>query len=261
MKKLLFLIAIIASMWQVAVAQEADTVWTKNLGTDVYRVEFVQNEEYILASTDFQLYKIRTSDAEIVNEFKLNSHPKNYAIMSDGERILLPGYNILDLKSGIIIENFYVSDSRLQYSNGDTTLPFKESGVGQIHLSPDDRYLAANWAGRVYFPNQTIKDYRKVVILDIIERKVIKIMDYDISKDPSAFAFSPDGKYLAVGFSNGDVELWDGKTFEFVKYISKIDNKISHLEFNFDASLIQICNGKLNVLETNTLNNIFQKIL
>lgn len=226
MKPKLLLTLAVLLLPLVAFADD-DVVWERNLGAYVYRVDYVLNGSSVLAQTEYgNLCLLDANNGEIVKEPKLPYEIGSYALMSDKRRILIPGYRIFDLANEKVVDSFYVGDKTLIYHNGDTSLPYFEKGVGTVLMSPDDKYLIAFWSGRYYDFYPHIADVSKIIFIDAAERKLIKIMENRFYREFDynhivLMNFSPDSKYLAVGFNDGIVELWDAKSFEKIKQFEK----------------------------------------
>jgi WD40 repeat protein len=99
----------------------------------------------------------------------------------------------------------------------------------------------------------------KVFRLDLATRKRVTLYR-DLAPGCSALAFSPDGKWLALGHhSNGSVRLWDVAAAREVACLAGDDTKSYSVSFSPDSSLLASAEhgGRVRVWDTKTKKQQF----
>ncbi len=269
------LFALIAISSSFALTNEADTVWTRNLGFSAIRLDFVQNDEFIIVSGSNGVYRIRASDGKVVNEYeKFTSlygfnQDKTKLIFSNDFSIFTMDFDTEIISDSIVIEK----TNEFQYVDGDTTNPWDESYLLAPLTSPDGKYILCSWFRSGYRFNSYEPEFIETRTIIIINKETKKI-EKEIELVPNAKCFSPDGNYLAIGKSGdeGIVELYSAKTFEYIKRIANLNNTIKKIEFSHDSNLLAVLlNSSLECLyiyDVNTKecinkkdNSIYEKYL
>ena len=223
-----------------ATPPESDTVWTRNFGFSG-RFEFVQNDEYIIMGGSSGIYRIRSSDGKVVNEYKKFAslygfnQDKTKLIFSNDFSIFTMDFDTEIISDSIIIEK----TNKYKYVDGDTTNPWEESYFLAPLTSPDGKYILCSWFRSGYRFSSYDYEFIETRTMIIINTETKKI-EKEIEIVPNAKCFSPDGNYLAIGKSGkeGIVELFDAKTFEFVRRIVVLEGTITDLNFSMDSKYL-----------------------
>jgi WD40 repeat protein len=95
-----------------------------------------------------------------------------------------------------------------------SSLPTEIEDVRLITLSPDNRYLA--WyelsdTSKLQGPPQTLLQ-QVIRVWSIPERR--QVVRQSIDDEATALCFSPYGRFLAVAYFSGAVQLWDSETWK-----------------------------------------------
>jgi len=122
-------------------------------------------------------------------------------------------------------------DNRLQVLSADGRLikrledkHRRHKNITTVTFCPDGRLLAS--AG----------DDRVVKVLDIKRDRVVQeSWESDVV---NSIAFSPDGKFLALGHSNGRIELWDVEYEEWITFEEIHPRSINAIKFGPDGNLL-----------------------
>ena len=178
MKKLLFLIAIIASMWQGAEAQEADAVWARKSSTDPGIVKFTMDSKKIVTcySPYVKIWDVETGTVDIdLNDGKFES--RNIRLSKGGK------YLAIDSEFGTRI--YEVGTWKFLRQFGDTLDKIIHYRSYGFDISPDEKVLARVDGGR------TIKFY------DIETGNLINKFSFDLPVvGLYSLNYSPDGKRI-----------------------------------------------------------------
>ncbi|HPI19903.1 MAG TPA: T9SS type A sorting domain-containing protein [Candidatus Kapabacteria bacterium] len=241
--KILLLIAaaMLFAMPLLATTTESDTLWTINIGSSAERFDFVQNDEYIVIGGPYGIYKVRTSNGKVEKIFDLATNlygfnnEKTNLLYSDDFSIFT-----MDLESGNIIDSIIIEKiDKYKYIDGDTTNPWDESYLLAPLTSPDGKYILCSWFRSGYRFNSYEPEFIETRTIIIINKETKKI-EKEIEIVPNAKCFSPDGNYIAIGTdnNNSEIELYNAKTFEFIKKIAILGGNINGLNFSFDSKYL-----------------------
>ncbi len=135
-------------------------------------------------------------------------------------------------------------DSSLLVWDVEAKKVLRELKVNKLLLSaafsPDNKYIAVQ--------GENLED---VLIYDLSSGEVAKILEApkDVSSAYS-IKYSPDGKHLAAGFSNGEAALWNAETGKLVQALSNSANGKAHedgfirIAFSPDGSKLATASDK-----------------
>lgn len=238
-----FVILLAVLLLPLVAFAEDDVVWTTSLPSigNVERIDFVLNNQFLLAQNTYgYLYLLDANNGEIIKNFGGFGW---YKPSENGHSFYIAGgFSIYtyDIESGKANDSIVVKTTdEYFYYNGDKDYPFESSYLTGIILIPNSDYIFAGWYARgiINHNSQEIINIYNLLLVDknsgIIERK------FDFSNS-SAFKFSPDGKYFAIGYNNGDVELWDAKTFEKKGKLFTIDGNVNCFDFNSNSNMLAV---------------------
>jgi WD40 repeat protein len=105
-----------------------------------------------------------------------------------------------------------------------------EESVGGVAASPDGKVLA------VAISDLGRGAQNRVVLLDATSGDRLAALPVQ-RKGAAVLAFSPEGRFLAVGFG-GAVQVWDVKTRELVRTFRGFERVVSSLAFSPDGKLL-----------------------
>jgi WD40 repeat protein len=211
--QIIFLAALFVLSFSSLSGAEPDVIWTKNLGDEIERLDFVQDGKFILAGSGTQLYKLTVDSGEI--NLLYNRQGNNYCLSPDKTKLYIANdfnINVINVATGELVDSIIIEKTR-QFThqpqpNGDTT-QYLYSYIGGTMITPDSSKLLGFWTARGYidYPsNPKEYDFKKVLIIDINTKQVDSIIQFG-NDNSTAENFSPDGKYLAIGYSDGLVEI------------------------------------------------------
>ncbi|MGC1377647.1 MAG: WD40 repeat domain-containing protein, partial [Anaerolineales bacterium] len=180
--------------WDISLTGSYE-VWTRELGDHVHDVRVSPDGKLVAAAVingDVDL--LNTATGQVVK--KLKSTPNYAEVLSwsrDG-RYLTAGY-----RSGqVLIWDINAGKPTLPpISNGSPVRGLSVSHDGSMLAMSDD-----SWIIRIY----ETKTWKKIISLDANEQ--LKPTGSGLS----ALMFSPDGKYLAAGYAEGRIVIWDWKS-------------------------------------------------
>lgn len=77
-----------------------------------------------------------------------------------------------------------------------------------------------------------------IVVWDLKQQKILKILDKDNKMEADSISFSPDGKWLAGGSKDKSIRIYNTKTLQLVHMISGNPGRIESIEFSPDSKLL-----------------------
>jgi WD40 repeat protein len=214
------------------------------VGNGVEHVNFVQNGKSILVSGPYYLKLLDAEDGHIIKDYGLGdtriflSEDKNSFTVANDFTIYF--YSI---STGNKVVSIQVEKSReFIYEKGDTLKPYNKSFLYYPQIIPYSNYLFVYWEAVSRNPN--INAYITLLIIDKTNGNIVK--NFGLGNSPWRVP-SPDGNYFVLAQDNGDVELWDAKTFTKIQTLYTY--KIKTLVFSSDGSKLIIAGeGNGNIL-------------
>ncbi len=238
MKRYLIIFVLLLCSTVVLFAQEpkdSDTVWVKEIGSEVQQVKFSPDGNYIYAAVvGRQPMKLSTATGEILMEYEGlmlggGNIRSNMALSPDG-RLLYAGNEgntmyIWDTETGVIIDS-------LQTNYEEKEKPYYKS------VTVSDKYIAALVA-YLYLNNHGELTYTTAThIWEVNTREKVKVLS---SYGSHTIKFSPDGRYLAQIRSTDPIlinsETWDLYSTDFTGHTDYIQD----IAFSPDGSLLASC--------------------
>ncbi len=250
MKRYLILFVLLICSAVVLFAQEpkdSDTVWVKEIGSEVQQVKFSPDGNYIYAAVvGRQPMKLSTATGEILMEYEGlmlggGNIRSNMALSPDG-RLLYAGNEgntmyIWDTETGVIIDS-------LQTNYEEKEKPYYKS------VTVSDKYIAALVA-YLYLNNHGELTYTTAThIWEVNTREKVKVLS---SYGSHTIKFSPDGKYLAQIRSTDPIlinsETWDLYSSNFTGHTGSIQD----IAFSPDGALLASCGsaGEIKIWNLN----------
>jgi len=77
-----------------------------------------------------------------------------------------------------------------------------------------------------------------LVVWDVAQRKLLKLLDEDNQLEADSVAFSPDGKWLAGGSKSKSIRVYDATSLELVRVIPDNPGRIESLEFSPNSKIL-----------------------
>ncbi len=216
--------------------KDSDTVWVKEIGSDVKTVRFSPDGNYIYAIVaGYPPLKLSTATGEILMEYKgltlIGANPKsNMTISPDGRFIYSANEGntlyIWNTETGALVDS-------VQTNYEEKEKPYYKT------ITASDKYIAA-LVSYQYIDTKKgeLKNTTATHIWDIKTHEKITSLQYS---DIRQIKFSPDGRYLAQVSANSiimvNVGTWDIYTKEFKGHTSYIQD----IAFSPDGSLLASC--------------------
>ena len=223
---------------------QSDTVWVKEIGSEVHTVKFSPDGQYIYAKAiGRKPMKLNAENGEILMEYEGISYVdinerKNLDISKDGKYLYSGDQGntlfIWDTETGNLVHTL-----NTEYQEKENPY-YKSISVSGQYIAAMVAYLFQNSKGDVVYTTEThiwdVKTLQKVKVLQSFGGHTIKFsnddkyLTYIKSSGPlllstenwnvytefnghtgyvQDIAFSPDGSMLASGGSNGEIKIWD----------------------------------------------------
>ncbi len=183
-----------------------------NYGPSIYSVAFSPSDQNLIASVD-QNGTIKLWDRNnTIDPVKILSHPGQFAHIGfspTGELLASAGFGTLilwDVASG----------------NKINTL---DTSRNEFAFSPDGNQLATVRNGAKLWDIRNPKQIREIGTLPFDEA-------HKIGSWACAVTISTDGKLIAAGYANGDVNVWDLRTKQHVRLLRSPFIKMGYLKFS-----------------------------
>lgn len=200
-----------------------------NFPTSVWGAALSPDGAMLIATTGddkIRVYGRPDWATERIIECDIRHRISNLAVLTNGERFVTAGWqsvrvwNVFDDKSRTIETKFIVHN---------------------LHLSKDRKHLAV----------------RGVVTTEILDTQTLAVSSRFSNKDGKRFkgmAFSPDGKWVAIGWKErkdatsekGGVTIWNRETLDEKVILDVGEDDPDLLEFTNDGKLLICCTGSIS---------------
>ena len=234
-KFLLLTMTLIILMSALSIA-ESDTVWSKEIGSEVKTVKFSPDGQFIYAAAiGRKPMKLSTETGEILREyegfvFEGNVFFLAMDISSDGKWLVCGAYGnnmyIFDTETGLIVKTLKTDYQEIQSNKFNT-----------VTITPDKHYIVATNMFAIS-PQETMNG---IVIWDAISGELIKVIN---SKDAMKVEASPDNIHLAVSYY--DESPTEIKIYQIGSWVSDgslccQSSLIQDISYSPDGSLLASC--------------------
>lgn len=120
-----------------------------------------------------------------------------------------------------------------------------ESKINSIEISPDSKLIVAGTQDG------------KISIWDVNDTTKANVINDESKIAITAVKYNNTGNWLATGNSNGDIMIWDSKTFQAIENIEGRKSRINDIDFNIDDKLMATSSqdGTARMWDCTNLNN------
>lgn len=120
-----------------------------------------------------------------------------------------------------------------------------ESKINSIEISPDSKSIVAGTQDG------------KISIWDVNDTTKVNVIQDESKIAITAVKYNNTGNWLASGNSNGDIMIWDSKTFQAIENIEGRKSRINDIDFNIDDKLMATSSqdGTARMWDCTNLNN------
>ncbi|MCD4834381.1 MAG: hypothetical protein K8R31_11340 [Bacteroidales bacterium] len=120
-----------------------------------------------------------------------------------------------------------------------------ESKINSIEISPDSKSIVAGTQDG------------KISIWDVNDTTKANVINDESKIAITAVKYNNTGNWLATGNSNGDIMIWDSKTFEAIENLEGRKSRINDIDFNIDDKLMATSSqdGTARMWDCTNLNN------
>ncbi len=242
MKRYLVLLVLLLCSAVVLFGQEpkdSDTVWVKEIGSDVKTVRFSPDGNYIYAAALGQKpLKLSTATGEILMEYagffyEATEHFSALDISSDGKWLIGGEYGnnmyIIDTETGVILKTLKTNYQDVQSNKFNT-----------VTITPDKRYVIATNR----FRSDPITLMNSIIVWDTESGELIKNIE---SKDFMKVKASPDNRYIAVSryvTSPIEILIYNTEDWKLEGTLCCHTESIQDIAFSPDGSLLASCNNQ-----------------
>ncbi len=200
----------------------------------VRAVAFAADDRTVLACTHDDLRVWERATGKLIRRFKLPAH-RVAAFSQDATALVLvddQGFGIYDTAS---------AKQRLRVKGALPT----GWGTPRPAFSPDGKLVAITREG-IGDRGRSLQLYDAATGKDVATLRGVKTV--------RAFAFSPDGRYLAVGQNTSPIRLWDIRARAYFKDIAVSDRVFyaDYLSFSPDSKRIACMHGPVTIFDINT---------
>ncbi len=239
MKRYLVLLVLLLCSAVVLFGQEpkdSDTVWVKEIGSDVKTVRFSPDGNYIYAAALGQKpLKLSTATGEILMEYagffyEATEHFSALDISSDGKWLIGGEYGnnmyIIDTETGVILKTLKTNYQDVQSNKFNT-----------VTITPDKRYVIATNR----FRSDPITLMNSIIVWDTESGELIKNIE---SKDFMKVKASPDNRYIAVSryvTSPIEILIYNTEDWKLEGTLCCHTESIQDIAFSPDGSLLASC--------------------
>ncbi len=216
--------------------KDSDTVWVKEIGSDVKTVRFSPDGNYIYAAAlGRKPMKLSTATGEILMEYEgffyeATEHFSALDISSDGKWLIGGEYGnnmyIIDTETGVILKTLKTNYQDVQSNKFNT-----------VTITPDKRYVIATNR----FRSDPITLMNSIIVWDTESGELIKNIE---SQDFMKVKASPDNRHIAVSryvTSPIEILIYNTQDWKLEGSLCCHTESIQDIAFSPDGSLLASC--------------------
>ena len=232
MKKLVLLIAIFTTSWQLLNAEDPDVLWTVDNTKPyltTYECRFTPDNKFVIATTGKTITKYDALTGQFISRFQdtCDFEITKMALSKTCSKILT-----CDFPQHKLYVWDYVTEKQIKVINYESDTI---GGLSGFDLSPDDKYALVGLMDK--------ENYNNMILLNLDNYYEEK--KFDVKGSIWEIAFSPDRKYFVTASLVYDTHyqnqysylyLWKTENWEFVQELGYLKYKIINIRFSNDGS-------------------------